>query len=850
MISSARNARDGARGRSRFAFVRRAAALLAAVATGGLACGGRPPAGTPLPISLVDRFAEATVENAVAPAPAAAGVEWRFDGRGTVVPAADDPAAPTGGWRAVHGMRDLVVRDGRLAGIAGTPPLLTARAPATLDRDDVLHAVEIRMRASAGTRLGISFVAGAELDEAGFVKQASINPLADLNVELRPGDQVETYILTPADSSMAPSIPFARLGHVVLRPTNEEGAEIEIESVKMVGRREHLAAMSSGIGWHGLGEIYRETIASRAPERISFEVDLPADSHLDLAIGTLDDGPVTFGVEVEPASGQPSEVLRRTVSTPRRWESLRVVLPSRAGRARLTLALEAPEAGALGFWGAPVVRVAGARPAVAASSAARDALAGRDAPPPQGVIVVLIDTLRRDHLEPWGATRPTAPVVSRLVAEGAVFRDAIAQGAWTKVSATSILTSLYPSTHGVADMPDRVPAAVTALAEVYRQAGYATFATSSVPFTGKLTNLQQGVEVLHEASSLVEDSGADAIVAGAAADSTSKTARQFVDRLLPWLEAHRDVPFFAFLHVFDPHSPFEPYPPYDRLWLDAEAIARHRENMEKVTAQIDYPFFKVQALPTRAELERSGVDPETYLDAERAWYDASIRGLDVELGRLLERLRELGLGDRTLIALLADHGEEFLEHGRSFHGYSAYGEMVNVPLVLWWPGVVPAGTAVDETVETIDVFPTLLELARLEVPPAAQGQSLVPLLTGSRARELGWRARPAFAERAWAPGAFADEVDPLSQLAMVADGWKLIRNTQRPAGRAEFELYDHRADPLNLRDVAADHPDLVERMASQLDAWHREALAARVESETGDIAPAELERLRSLGYVR
>ena len=193
---------------------------------------------------------------------------------------------------------------------------------------------------------------------------------------------------------------------------------------------------------------------------------------------------------------------------------------------------------------------------LAEASPRRRALTEREAPP-RGVILILADTLRRDHLEPWGHERPNAPTLVRLASEGALFRDAIAQGPWTKVSVPAILTSLYPATHGLLDMPDRLPASVTTVAEAFRAAGYATFATSSVPFTGKLTNLHQGLEVLHERPSIEDLDG-----------TSAKTARTFVDRLLLWIEADQDVPFFAFLHVFDPHSPFEPAEPYASMWMD------------------------------------------------------------------------------------------------------------------------------------------------------------------------------------------------------------------------------------------------------------------------------------------
>jgi arylsulfatase A-like enzyme len=259
--------------------------------------------------------------------------------------------------------------------------------------------------------------------------------------------------------------------------------------------------------------------------------------------------------------------------------------------------------------------------------------------------------------------------------------------------------------------------------------------------------------------------------------------------------------------------------------------------------------MKAQALPNQAEMDASGVDQERYLEREKIWYDASIRAMDVEIGRLLERLEERGLADRTVIALVADHGEEFLEHGRHFHGFNAYGEMINVPLILWWPGVVPA-TQVETTVETIDLMPTLLALSRIELPEIAQGQSLLPLLAPETPPgELGWLPRPAFSERALAPAAFKDP--GRACLAIVDGDWKLIHNTEGREDLPEFELYDHRNDPLDLVDVAAQHPEALERLKTQLGEWHQMAVNARVEPESdAEMSADELQQLRALGYVQ
>src|SRR4029453_7804311 len=118
-----------------------------------------------------------------------------------------------------------------------------------------------------------------------------------------------------------------------------------------------------------------------------------------------------------------------------------------------------------------------------------------------------------------------------------------------------------------------------------------------------------------------------------------------------------------------------------------------------------------------------GYDPDAYVGFDRDWYDGSIRAMDAEIGRLLEKIRSSDLSGRTLVVFTGDHGEEFLEHGRTFHGQSVYGELANVPLVFWAPGLLPKGKTIQQTVETIDVMPTILEFSRLTVPSQAQGKS-------------------------------------------------------------------------------------------------------------------------------
>lgn len=674
-------------------------------------CGRRP---TPSTQRLVDLYQRERVEGGV-PRPAALpALEWRFDG--PEPSPAPRTAAATRGWTGLRGVAGLAVRQARLAGRTdGDFPLLHLERTSGLDDKDLVHEVQVRMRASAPGNVSVGFRDTEKVDVNDVMETARAFPWV-LSSPVVAGDELRTYTLTTPRPIL-----LSGTRHLLVRPADGAGTAFEIESVRLVTRREHLAGISSGLGWHGLSEVYREAIVSRSPEAIRVPVRLPANARLDLAVGTIEHEPVTFRVTVR-AAARPAEddavVLERTITRPHRWESAVVDLDRFAGQEVIvSLSLVAGRPGTLGFWGAPAVRGRGVPP-----SGQREA--GATA---QGVILIWADTLRRDHMSVYGYQRPTTPMLEKLAAEGVLFRDCVGQATWTKVATPSVLTSLYPTSHRVADFSDRLPSAATTIAEVFRQAGYATLSMSSGPFTGQFTNLHQGFEEVHESGSVREG-------------PSSKTSRDYVDRLLPWLEAHRDVPFFVFLHVTDPHHPFKPQPPYDTLWTDAGWEKERERQAQAARSFIADPLLKRVGMPTREDLVRAKVDPDAYADHERGWYDGSIRGMDAEIGRLIERLRALALERRTVVAFTADHGEEFFEHGRGFHGQTVYGELNNMPLLLWGPGALPSGVVVEPTVQVIDVMPTLLDLSGLPVPEGAQGRTLVPLLSSS--------VRPGSAETA------------------------------------------------------------------------------------------------------
>jgi arylsulfatase A-like enzyme len=796
------------------------AGVLMAAASAG--CGSRTPAGPAPTLRLVDLFEPAAVSGGAAATREIPRTEWRFDGEPPQPPRG--PGAETRGWQAGPGVAGLTLREARLTGRTTTDfPVIHLARTSGFDGQDLVHAVEIRMRASAGATVSFQAVGSERVDLGQQIVTARGLPWP-FSTTLTPGNEFKTYTITPATHVAGTS-----MRHLLVRPTDASGATFEIESVRIIYRKEHLSSIPSGIAWQGLKEIYRESLAARSPETIAFTVQLPDERPwLDLAVGTLEDAPITFRVGVHP-DGQESQretLLEHTVTTPHRWEPRPVDLGRWAGRrVTLSMTLGAADAGTLGFWGAPVIRT---RTAPAA---------GR----PHGVIVIQADTLRPDHLDAYGYTRPTAPVVKRLAAEGVLFRNYTAQATWTKVSTTSLMTSLYPSSHGVVNFSDHLPAAANTMAESFRTAGYATLSFSSVLFTGQFTNLHQGFEELHEDASV-------------SARGSSKTAREFVDRFGAWLEAHPDTPFFTYLHVFDPHDPYEPNRPYDTTWADPAHKDEHQRQLTEVRKVIQEPLLRLFGMPSRDDLKKAGFDPQKFVDHDKDWYDGSIRGMDVEIGRLMETLRQIGVDRQTLVVFLSDHGEEFHDHGRMFHGQTVYGELTQVPLIARWPAGLAAGRVVDEVVQSIDVMPTLLELSHIQPPPGLQGQSFVPLLLADAAGR-SWTKRPAISEKNLTDprGGAAPPPHDTESYAIVDGTWKLVHNTVRPRGEPEFELYDFVHDPLNMNDVAGANPEVVPRLAKALAGWKEMVSAARLKPDTEaakTLTPEQLQRLRSLGYVR
>lgn len=444
----------------------------------------------------------------------------------------------------------------------------------------------------------------------------------------------------------------------------------------------------------------------------------------------------------------------------------------------------------------------GARLAAVAALAFRVVACGSPAAtgPRPDLLLVVVDTLRADHLGCYGHGRDTSPAIDAFAASAVRFEAAYATAPWTMPSVATALTGLHPTVHGVtalARLPDDVPT----LAGILARAGYRTGAVVSHRLAGRLPGFDRGFELFDEGQAR-----------GHRYMSTPgvvRRARELLDTL-----AGGDEPFFLFVHLFDPH--------YDYLRHPRIGFAPPRAGSLDGDERID---------DLRARL--GDLTPEE-IGFLSDLYDEEIRFTDRGVGTLLRILARRGLADGTLVVLTADHGEELVGRGWLGHTRTLYEELVRVPLLVRGPGVAAPRT-VDAPVSLVSLLPTLLEL--MGVPRdgvAAEGPSLAPLLRGAGPPPR----EPVFFE--------VDFTRPEVRKKGIRDGrYKLIRDDATGA----VELYDLERDPGERDDLAASHPELVERYAARLDAHRARVEAHRRAPVPVEFSPREVRALRALGYV-
>ncbi len=439
------------------------------------------------------------------------------------------------------------------------------------------------------------------------------------------------------------------------------------------------------------------------------------------------------------------------------------------------------------------------------------------------VILIGADTLRADRLSCYGYASQTTHI-DALAADGVRYAAMTAQASWTKPSFATIFTSLYPSAHAATGKPHRLPQAVTTLAEALSASGYHSGGFADNPSISASFGFDQGFAdyvYLDPAYLLGGGEAASqlalyqalrrgwAMLTGESiyVQNFYQDASVVNQHALDWIERNKHTRFFLFLHYMDPHDPYFAHP-YN-----------------------GYGFARA-----------SDQDPAPSLAQEFSrLYDGEVRYLDEHLGLLFDWLKVEGLYDDALIVLTSDHGEEFQEHGGWWHGQTLFQEQIDVPLIIKYPAGAGEGSVrnstlspsqvVDHLVRSLDIAPTVLDVAGISVPEKMMGRSL-------------WSSPQPVS-------AVLSEEDlegNVLQSVRTLDRKLILANPDNPRGLPPEALFDLDSDPGEQRNLAATAPDQLQALRGPLEDLLALARERAVAGETGSLDAAVQERLRDLGY--
>ncbi len=399
---------------------------------------------------------------------------------------------------------------------------------------------------------------------------------------------------------------------------------------------------------------------------------------------------------------------------------------------------------------------------------------------PFNLLLVSFDTTRPDHLGCYGYPNIDTPNIDRIASEGIIFRDAVTSVPLTAPSHSTILTGLYPTRHGVRDNSTFVLGdEITTLAEILKAEGYSTAAFVSAFVLDSRFGLDQGFDLYNDDVKGKEDLWTFEI--------PQRPGKEITEAAVKWLTEVKE-PFFCFLHYYDPHTPYEPPPPFDSIYT---------------------------ASP----------------------YDGEIAYADYEFGKVLDEISRRNLKDHTMIVIVSDHGEGLGEHNESAHGILMYESTMKVAFLLDLPrshplrGSIPEHLAIEQTVGLVDVTPTLLDLLGVNPPDDLDGRSLVPLLEGEKLPPRFYYLETFYAYLAY-------KWSPLRGIRF--NKWKFIL-------APEPELYNLAEDPHETTNLYLAEEDRARALKENLKLVVSKENRAAI--SRAQLSPEEERKLRALGYV-
>jgi choline-sulfatase len=424
------------------------------------------------------------------------------------------------------------------------------------------------------------------------------------------------------------------------------------------------------------------------------------------------------------------------------------------------------------------------------------------------VFLITIETTRADHLSCYGYKRETTPNIDKFAEDGILFSNMFVQRGETWPSLTSIMTSLYPVNHHVRANGHMLPSSIVSIAEIMAENGYACCAAVAPN------------------ASPAEWRGFDYLTTG--------RDRKLTQRAIGWLRENRENNMFLWVHYLQPHKPYKPPRPYNRLF-DPD----YKGKMNGTNAQMD------EITINQIELD------EADLYHIIALHDGCIRFIDGEIKKILSMLKKLELYDDSIIIITADHGEDLYQHNYYFyHGASVYDSSLHVPFIIKIPGSAIRDKRISDIVESIDIAPTILQLVNIPVPADFEGHSMLPLIYSEDSKGV---FRHAYSE--WK--------EKILTLRTMGHRYVYNPNSHHPRSLGpdvdwsyfidREEMYDIRKDPMEQNNIASSDPIKAHQMQEKMTHWYnfRKWREGQGLSQQNKGVRKEIKkRLRAFGYIQ
>jgi arylsulfatase A-like enzyme len=442
------------------------------------------------------------------------------------------------------------------------------------------------------------------------------------------------------------------------------------------------------------------------------------------------------------------------------------------------------------------------------------------------IILISLDTVRPDHLGCYGYDKNTSPAIDRFAEDSVLFKEVYSTTSWTLPGHVSLLTSLDCRNHQVYFPLQKMNPDDPTLADILRTRQFYCAAFTGGGYLSETYGFSKGFDSYQE----VKLHGDQAI--------RFDEAERLGELASDWLEENKDKSFFLFLHTYQPHDPYANLSPVGREFLD--------ENAEWEQVKME-SLFEGKG---RFDTQFSASEIKNII----ALYDGEIKYTDVFFVQpILDKLKELGLYESSLIIITSDHGEEFFDHEAWLHDHSIYNEGIKIPLIIKFPGGEHKGKRIDKTARITDILPTILDQMRIKTRnPRFDGTSLLPLIQGKEIIQQSFISDLALREFELAPSVISIKKDNFKFILNEKISSPHVKRIVRNFDGSQIELYDLEKDPQETKNLAANiaYRDMCFELLDSINRLYEQADAVKKERDEVTLDQSLRERLRALGYIK